>query len=196
MNGAFVGGVVLPGPAGGLMTFWPWLDRSPASVAGRWLPRERRTQNLVFLLISLAILAFMAIGMFMRGPSWEFFWPWQPWPEIPGGGSEHGDSEPTLRIRAIDRPVLALIGVVLVGATAFFAYSDRQHDYKWYQAEFRSRVAEKFGAERAATVTTGLQQVWMPGLQRADRCTTCHQATAWKGFEDAEEPWRTHPPRS
>ena len=84
INGAFVGGVILPGLLAGLMTFWPWLDRSPASAAGRWLPRERRTQNLVFLLISLAILVFMAIGMFMRGPSWEFFWPWQPWPEIPG----------------------------------------------------------------------------------------------------------------
>jgi cytochrome c2 len=94
----------------------------------------------------------------------------------------------------IDRPVLAAIGVLLVGATAFFAYSDRQHDYKWYQARFREQVAEKFGADRAAAVSSGLQQVWVPGLQRADRCTTCHLATTWKGFETAEEPWRTHPP--
>lgn len=95
---------------------------------------------------------------------------------------------------SIDRPVLAAIGVVLVGATAFFAYSDRQHDYKWYQAEFRSQVAEKFGDEKAAGVRAGIEQVWIPGLQRADRCTTCHQAVAWKGFEEAEEPLRTHPP--
>lgn len=95
---------------------------------------------------------------------------------------------------AIDRPVLAIIGVVLVGATAFFAYSDRQHDYKWYQAEFKAQVAEKFGDDKAAGVRAGIQQVWIPGLQRADRCTTCHQAIAWKGFEDAEEPLRTHPP--
>jgi cytochrome c2 len=94
----------------------------------------------------------------------------------------------------IDRPVLAIIGLVLVGATVFFAYSDRQHDYKYYQSEFRAQVAEKLGADRAATVTTGLQQVWVPGLQRADRCPTCHQATTWKGFEQAEQPWRTHPP--
>jgi len=94
----------------------------------------------------------------------------------------------------LDRPVLAAIGVVLVGATVFFAYSDRQHDYKWYQSEFRSQVAEKFGEEKAAGVRMGIQQVWLPGLQRADRCTTCHQATSWKGFETAEEPLRTHPP--
>jgi quinol-cytochrome oxidoreductase complex cytochrome b subunit len=84
INGAFVGGVVLPGLLVALMTCWPWLDRSPAAVAGRWLPRERRTQNLVFLLIAAAILVFMVIGMYMRGPSWEFFWPWEAWPDIPG----------------------------------------------------------------------------------------------------------------
>jgi quinol-cytochrome oxidoreductase complex cytochrome b subunit len=84
INGAFLGGVILPGLLVGLMTAWPWLDRSPASVTGRWLPRERRTQNLVFLLLAALIVVFMVIGMFMRGPSWGFYWPWQAWPEIPG----------------------------------------------------------------------------------------------------------------
>jgi len=93
----------------------------------------------------------------------------------------------------IDRPVLAIIGIVLVGSTIFFAWSDRQHDYKYYQYQFRAMVAEKLGADKAATVPTGLQQAWVPGLRRADRCTTCHQATNWKGFESAEEPYRTHP---
>jgi cytochrome c2 len=93
----------------------------------------------------------------------------------------------------IDRPALAVIGLVLVGATAFFAWSDRQHDYKYYQFTFRNMVAEKLGAERAATVPSGIQQVWVPGLRRADRCVTCHQAVSWKGFEAAEEPFRTHP---
>ncbi|HEX6835895.1 MAG TPA: c-type cytochrome, partial [Polyangia bacterium] len=36
-------------------------------------------------------------------------------------------------------------------------------------------------------------QIWLPELKRADRCTTCHQAVSWKGFENAEEPLRTHP---
>jgi cbb3-type cytochrome oxidase cytochrome c subunit len=93
----------------------------------------------------------------------------------------------------IDRPVLAMIGVVLVGSTIFFAWSDRQHDYRWYQYAFKQLVAEKFGAEKAAGVPTGLQQIWVPGLGRADRCITCHQATSWKGLETAEEPFRTHP---
>ena len=93
----------------------------------------------------------------------------------------------------IDRPVLAALGVVLVAATVFFAWSDRQHDYRWYQLQFTEMVAEKLGAERAATVPQGIQQVWVPGLRRADRCTTCHQGVSWKGFETADEPYRTHP---
>ncbi|MBI2220137.1 MAG: c-type cytochrome [Acidobacteria bacterium] len=94
----------------------------------------------------------------------------------------------------LDRPVLAVIGLVLVASTAFFAWSDRQHDYKYYQYAFRNLVEEKFGHEQAAGVRTGIQQVWVKDLGRADRCITCHQATAWKGLEGAEEPFRTHPP--
>jgi quinol-cytochrome oxidoreductase complex cytochrome b subunit len=84
LNGAFVGGVILPGLLVGLMTVWPWLDRSPRFAAGTWLPRERRTQNLVFLLIIVAVLALTFVGMVLRGPYWHIYWPRQAWPEIPG----------------------------------------------------------------------------------------------------------------
>jgi len=92
-----------------------------------------------------------------------------------------------------DRPILAGIGLLLVVSTVLFWYSDRAHDWRYYQAEFRRMVGEKFGAEQAASVPAGIQQRWVPGLRRADRCQTCHQATVWTGFENAEEPWRTHP---
>jgi cbb3-type cytochrome oxidase cytochrome c subunit len=92
-----------------------------------------------------------------------------------------------------DRPVLALIGVVLVVSTAIFAWSDRSHDWRYYQYEFRRQVAEKLGDDKVAGIPSGVQQIWIADLQRADRCTTCHQATSWPGFEGAEQPWRTHP---
>ena len=84
LNGAFVGGVILPGLLVGLMTVWPWLDRSSRLSAGVWFPRERRAQNLVFLLIIVAVLALTFVGMVLRGPFWQIYWPWQAWPEIPG----------------------------------------------------------------------------------------------------------------
>src|SRR6266496_183094 len=87
-----------------------------------------------------------------------------------------------------DRPVLAVIGLLLVVSTGLFARNDREHEWRYYQYEFKRQVAEKFGADKARTVPSGLQQVWVPALGRADRCVTCHLATKWKGFEQAEEP--------
>jgi cytochrome b-561 len=83
VNGAFVGGVVLPGLLVALLAAWPWLDKSPAAAAGRWFPQSRRRQNLVFLLLVLAVLLLTFIGTFCRGPYWHLYWPWQAWPELP-----------------------------------------------------------------------------------------------------------------
>jgi cytochrome c551/c552 len=93
----------------------------------------------------------------------------------------------------LDRPVLAVIGILLVISTVLFARADREHDWRYYQYEFRRLVGEKAGSDKVKTVPRGMQQVWVPSLGRADRCVTCHQATAWKGFESADEPFRTHP---
>jgi len=84
INGAFIGGVLLPGLLLALGTAWPWLDRSPAGVAGEWFSRDRRRQDVAFLAIVAAILLLTVVGTFMRGPYWGFYWPWQAWPEIPG----------------------------------------------------------------------------------------------------------------
>ena len=94
----------------------------------------------------------------------------------------------------IDRPVLAAVGVLLVISCALFAWSDRKHDWRYYQAEFKRRVADKLGSEKAKQVRPGLQQIWVADLKRADRCITCHQAALWRGFETDEEPLRTHSP--
>jgi cytochrome c2 len=93
----------------------------------------------------------------------------------------------------LDRPVLALVGVLLVVSTVLFTWSDRAHDWRYYQYAFRQLVAEKFGDGKAQTVPQGLQQIWIADLGRADRCVSCHQAVSWAGFETAEHPFRTHP---
>jgi cbb3-type cytochrome oxidase cytochrome c subunit len=92
-----------------------------------------------------------------------------------------------------DRPVLGVIGVLLVVAAVLFTRNDREHEWRYYQFAFKQIVGEKLGADRVKTVPTGLQQIWVPSLGRADRCITCHQATIWKGFEAAAEPFKTHP---
>jgi len=83
INGAFIGGVVLPGLLVTLLTVWPWIDKSPMAAAGVWFPRTRRAQNAAFLAIVAIVVVFTLIGTFCRGPYWNFYWPWQTWPEIP-----------------------------------------------------------------------------------------------------------------
>ena len=93
----------------------------------------------------------------------------------------------------IDRPILAVIGLLLVVSTVLFGWSDWRKDWRFHQKEFRAMVAEKYGSDRASTLPSGIQQYWVADLRRADRCSTCHLATNWKGFETAEHPHRTHP---
>jgi cytochrome b-561 len=83
LNGAFLGGVVLPGLLMAALTVWPWLDRSAARATGLWFARDRRLQNLLFLVLALGVVVLTLIGMLCRGPYWQFYWPWQTWPEIP-----------------------------------------------------------------------------------------------------------------
>src|SRR5262249_26508337 len=83
VNGAFVGGVVLPGLLVVLLTAWPWLDKSPASAAGAWFAASRRRQNAVFLALCVFVVLLTIVGTLCRGPYWHFYWPWEAWPEIP-----------------------------------------------------------------------------------------------------------------
>ncbi|HEX9103345.1 MAG TPA: hypothetical protein VF997_14130, partial [Polyangia bacterium] len=51
-----------------------------------------------------------------------------------------------------DRPLLAIIGVVLVVPTVLIAMSERAHDWRYWQWEFKQQVTEKYGPEKAAGV--------------------------------------------
>ena len=83
LSGGLIGGILLPGILFAIAALWPFLDRSPLAAVGRWFPRERRLQNTVLGVIAVAILILVLIGMLMRGPYWQLYWPWQAWPELP-----------------------------------------------------------------------------------------------------------------
>lgn len=83
INGALLGGILIPGVLVIWLALWPYLDRTSVNAVGVWFAPERRRQNIVFLIIVLAIVGLTIIGTFMRGPYWDFYWPWEAWPEIP-----------------------------------------------------------------------------------------------------------------
>jgi quinol-cytochrome oxidoreductase complex cytochrome b subunit len=83
VNGAFIGGILLPGLFMVLAIWWPYRDRSGINSVGVWFAPERRRQNWVFIGICLLIVLFTIIGTFLRGPYWNFYWPWESWPTMP-----------------------------------------------------------------------------------------------------------------
>lgn len=84
-------------------------------------------------------------------------------------------------------------GIVVLLVTGFLIWIFLEPEWKGYQADFQDLVMEKFGPQRAAQVSGGLQQIWVPELGTVDRCVTCHQGIDWKGLENAPNPFKTHP---
>jgi len=83
VNGALIGGIILPGLLVAAAIAWPYLDKSSVQSVGVWWARDRRRQNIIFLVIVAAILILTIIGTFLRGPYWNWYWPWQSWPDMP-----------------------------------------------------------------------------------------------------------------
>jgi quinol-cytochrome oxidoreductase complex cytochrome b subunit len=83
VNGALIGGIVIPAVLVILLIAWPYVDRSIAQAVGVWWAKERTRQNIVFLIVVFAVVVLTVIGTFMRGPYWNLYWPWETPPEMP-----------------------------------------------------------------------------------------------------------------
>jgi len=92
-----------------------------------------------------------------------------------------------------DMGLAYLMGFVLLVVTGWVYWDYYRPEWKEYQSEFRSMIAEQFGEERAQQIPLGLQQIWVPELNRVDRCVTCHLGVEWEGMEEAPNPFRAHP---
>ena len=92
-----------------------------------------------------------------------------------------------------DRPVLALLALLLAAATGWLVYVEASPEYRRHQRRFRDEVRLRLGDEGARSAPDGIQQIWIPELAAANRCVTCHVATTWQGFDGLPQPLRTHP---
>lgn len=86
-----------------------------------------------------------------------------------------------------------VLGAVMLAVTGFMFVNHALPAWEGYQDQFRQLVTKKFGAARTKSVPTGLQQIWVKDLNAIDRCTTCHQGIEWKGLENAQQPFKSHP---
>jgi len=76
---AFWGGVGVPTVLMIYLLALPYVDRRPAGI-GVWFARERMVMIGVWTVILLGIVVTTALGIYFRGPNWNFYWPWENWP--------------------------------------------------------------------------------------------------------------------
>jgi len=66
--------------------------------------------------------------------------------------------------------------------------------YLSYQRDFLDLLAQKGGGEpEIKDFQLGVRQRWIEKLNRIDRCETCHLGIEDPRFEDAPQPFKTHP---
>ncbi len=106
---------------------------------------------------------------------------------------DHTVIKEKLRMVAKDPLYLSLCGIAILVLVVFVFYVFAVPEWQGYQKEFRDLVTGKFGPDRAESVPSGIQQIYVKELGATDRCVTCHLGVMWKGFEDAPEPYRSHP---
>lgn len=76
---AFWGGVGVPTILIVYLLVLPYVDRRPVGV-GIWFARERTVTITIWTLILIGIIVTILLGVYFRGPNWNFYWPWENWP--------------------------------------------------------------------------------------------------------------------
>ncbi len=76
---AFWGGVAVPTVLTVYLLLLPYIDRKREGV-GVWFARERIVTMTIWTLILIGIVVTTALGIYFRGPNWNFYWPWENWP--------------------------------------------------------------------------------------------------------------------
>jgi len=71
---AFWGGIGIPTIEVLLLLMLPYLDRKKVGI-GRWFAKERLLANSLFMTFAVLNVILMIIGVFFRGPNWEFVSP-------------------------------------------------------------------------------------------------------------------------
>ena len=105
----------------------------------------------------------------------------------------HKNMKQKLEFVIKDKIFVSIASIIFLLVTGYIVFNYLTPEWKMYQQDFISVVEEKLGVDRAATVRGGLQQIYVNDIGVTDRCITCHMGMEWKGMENVEQPFRSHP---
>ncbi len=106
---------------------------------------------------------------------------------------DHKKIKQKLEFVVKDKIFVSIASIIFLFVTGYIVFNYLTPEWKMYQNDFTSVVEEKLGVDRATTVRRGLQQIYVKDLGVIDRCITCHMGMEWKGMENVENPFRSHP---
>jgi mono/diheme cytochrome c family protein len=95
------------------------------------------------------------------------------------------------------RLTLAVSTVVCVLVLAISPLKDFRAEWKQYKRSFVKYAQGRPDTKKLlADYSPNIDQVWLPGMNVTDRCTTCHQGITQTSLADASvpQPFRAHPP--
>ncbi len=102
---------------------------------------------------------------------------------------------PFSRFEFPDFLLLVVLSVLFFALVVASVVRDRSSEWRPIQQRFR-HVLERGGqADAARAFTVGIRQLWLPELDRVDRCVTCHLGYEWGGVlpGDLPQPYAPHP---
>lgn len=92
--------------------------------------------------------------------------------------------------------IMFLSGIVLLVFTAFAGYREMSPEWKRYQSEYRKLLIENArdaaSKETAESLDLALQQIYLGGLERVDRCINCHRGVDTPLMANADIPYKQH----
>jgi sulfur oxidation c-type cytochrome SoxX len=82
-----------------------------------------------------------------------------------------------------------------VATVVWAVVKEARAEWRVWQGRYAALEAREPAVGSGEDGTRGLQQVWLPDLDRVDRCVSCHLGISDPARRDAAQPFRAHPGR-
>lgn len=95
------------------------------------------------------------------------------------------------------RLLLAVSSLIFLAVLAISPFKDYRREWKQYKRSYLRFAQGRPDTKRlTADYSPDIDQIWLPGMNVVDRCTTCHQGIAQPSLADnsVPQPFRAHPP--
>src|SRR6266566_2220330 len=95
------------------------------------------------------------------------------------------------------RLIFAVSSVVFLAVLAISPFKDFRREWKQYKRSYLRFAQTRPDTKKlVADFRLDIDQIWLPGMNIVDRCTTCHQGITQTSLADQSvpQPFRAHPP--